>query len=175
MSEMAVVSSRRARLKSLAGEGSRGARAALELIEDPSEFLATVQIGITLVGILAGAFGGSALAEPLGAWLDTIPGVSPNGNAIGFSAVVVAITYLSLVVGELVPKRIALRHPERVAAAAARPMRILARIASPAVWLLRVSTEALLGVLRLRGVRATNVSEDRSEERRQWKEGVSTF
>jgi len=160
MSELALVSSRKARLKALADGGSRGARAALKVLADPGEFLATVQIGITLVGIFAGAFGGAALAGPFGAWLDTLPWVAPNGEAIGLALVVVAITYLSLVVGELVPKRIALRHPETVAAAMARPMRILSRIATPAVWLLKVSTDRLLLILGLRGARDSTVSEE---------------
>lgn len=160
MSELAVVSSRRGRLKALADNGTRGARAAMKLTEDPGEFLATVQIGITLVGILAGAFGGSALAAPIGRWLETFPGVAPNGESIAFAIVVVGITYLSLVIGELVPKRIALRYPERVAAAVAGPMRILSRIAAPAVWLLKVSTNALLSILGLMGARENTVSED---------------
>lgn len=160
MSELALVSSRKARLQLLAAEGNRGASAALALIDDPGEFLATVQIGITLVGILAGAFGGAALAEPLGRWLETWPGVAPYGATIGFALVVVAITYVSLVVGELVPKRIALHRPEEVASLAARPMRLVSTIATPAVWLLKVSTDALLGILRLRGVRDSTVSED---------------
>jgi putative hemolysin len=160
MSEMAVVSSRKARLNQMAGLGNRGARVALRLIEDPSRFLSTVQIGITLVGILAGAFSGATLADQLGDWFDTIPLIAPNGDTIGIAIVVAAITYLSLVVGELVPKRIALTNPERVASTVAGPMHVLSRVAAPAVWLLRVSTESALRVLGLSGVRETTVTQE---------------
>lgn len=160
MSELALVSSRRSRLDQLAGHGSRGARTALRLIGDPSGFLSTVQIGITLVGILAGAFGGATLADRLGDWLDTIPALAPHGDRIGIGIVVVAITYLSLIIGELVPKRVALANPERVAAMVARPMSQLARVAAPGVWVLRASTEAVLRLLGLSGVRSQTVTED---------------
>jgi putative hemolysin len=160
MSELAVVSSRRARLENLAGKGNRGARDALQLIADPGRFLSSVQIGITLVGILAGAFGGATLAERLGRWLDTLPGVAPNGENIGFVVVVIGVTYLTLIVGELVPKRIALANPERIAIRVARPMKLLAQATSPAVWLLKVSTEAVLTALGLRNVRRQPITED---------------
>ncbi|MGH6946608.1 MAG: CNNM domain-containing protein, partial [Kiloniellales bacterium] len=94
LSELAVVSARRSRLRHLAGRGDRGARAALRLIDDPSRFLATVQVGITLIGVLAGAFGSATLAHRLGGWLDGFPALAPNGAAIGIGIVVVAITYL---------------------------------------------------------------------------------
>jgi putative hemolysin len=160
MSELALVSSRRSRLDQLAGQGKRGARTALRLIDDPSGFLSTVQIGITLVGILAGAFGGATLADRLGDWLDTFPALAPNGDRIGIALVVVTITYLSLIVGELVPKRIALTNPERVASLVARPMHQLSRLAAPGVWVLRASTEAALRLLRLSGTRSETVTED---------------
>jgi putative hemolysin len=160
MSELALVSSRRSRLDQLAGQGKRGARTALRLIDDPSGFLSTVQIGITLVGILAGAFGGATLADRLGGWLDTFPALAPNGDNIGIALVVVTITYLSLIVGELVPKRIALTNPERVASLVARPMSQLSRLAAPGVWVLRASTEAALRLLRLSGTRSETVTED---------------
>ncbi|MGE5767944.1 MAG: hemolysin family protein [Bacteroidota bacterium] len=160
MSELALVSSRRSRLEHLAGRGDRGARAALRLIDDPGGFLSTVQIGITLVGILAGAFGGATLADRLGDWLDGFAILAPHGDRVGIGLVVVAITYLSLIVGELVPKRIALADPERVASAVARPMRGLARLAAPGVWVLRISTEAALRLLRLSGARSQTVTED---------------
>ena len=144
----------------MARDGVGGARAALELIDDPGRFLSTVQIGITLVGIFAGAFGGATLAGPLGVALDRIAWIAPNGKRWRCGIVVVVITYLSLIVGELVPKRIALANPERSAALMARPMQMLSRLAAPAVWLLRHSTD---GVLRLLGpprrARAT-VTED---------------
>lgn len=160
MSELAVVSSRKVRLEQMAGQGSRGARAALKLIDDPSRFLSTVQIGITLVGVLAGAFSGATLGLRLGTWLDRFAWIAPNGTAVGAAVTVVAITYLSLVVGELVPKRIALSRPERIAALIARPMRALSLVAAPAVWLLQASTEGVLKLLGLSTVRETAVTED---------------
>ena len=123
MSELAIVSSRRSRLDTMAASGSRGARVALELIEDPSRFLSTVQIGITLVGILAGAYSGATLAEPLGAWLVGEGFSVPMANLLSIAIVVGLITYASLVIGELVPKQIALSNPERIAAAASCPWR----------------------------------------------------
>jgi putative hemolysin len=160
MSELAIVSSRRTRLEHLAARGNRGARAALRLIAHPARFLATVQVGITLIGIVAGAFGGAALAEPLGTWLDTLPGVAPNGEPIAIAAVVAVITYLSLIIGELVPKRVALRAPERVAVRIARPMLLLSQIAGPAVWLLGASTDLILRLLGLKGGREETVTEE---------------
>lgn len=149
MSEMAVVSASRPRLKSLADRGERGAAAAVRLIEDPSRFLSTIQIGITVIGIAAGAFGGATLGQDVGDWLDTVPWIAPYGEVMGFVAVVAAITYVSLIAGELVPKRIALGHAETIAARVARTMERLARIASPAVWLLKLSTDAVVRLLGL--------------------------
>ncbi len=160
MSELAVVSSRKSRLEHLANQGSRGARAALRLIDDPSRFLSTVQIGITLVGIIAGAFSGATLGQRLGAWLNTFPSISPYGYSIGVSITLVGITYLSLIIGELVPKRIALAHPERVASLVAGPMRGLSLVAAPAIWVLHVSTERVLRILGLADTRETTVTED---------------
>ena len=150
MSELAMVSARKTRLKRLADEGSAGARQALELAEDPNEFLATVQIGITLVGILAGAYGGANLSRPLAAWLQQFPAVSPYREALAFGVVVAMITYLSLVIGELVPKQLALANAERIAVTVAGPMRFLSRAAAPLVRLLSGSTNLLF---RLLGVR----------------------
>ncbi len=160
MSEMSIVSSRKARLESLLAKGHPGARIALQLREDPSRFLSTVQIGITLVGIFAGAFGGATLAAQLGPLLDQFEFIAPNGDTVAFVLVVIAITYLSLVVGELVPKRIALENPERIASLVARPMSALSRIAAPAVWLLRVSSDAILGRFGIGDRRQDVVSED---------------
>ena len=150
MSEMAIVSARKARLRQRAEEGDHKARAALELAETPNRFLSTAQIGITLIGILAGAFGGATLAKELGAYLGRIPPLKPYGEAIGLVIVVLATTYLSLVIGELVPKRLALNNPERIAAAIAAPMRALSVIAHPAVRLLSLSTELVLRILGIR-------------------------
>jgi len=142
MSELAVVSVRRARLQAMAEQGRRGARAALALADEPGRFLSTVQIGITLIGILAGAFGGARLAEPLARWLAQWPALAPWSGQIGLALVVGAITYVSLVVGELVPKQLALRNAERIACWAAYPMGLLTKGASPLVSLLDFSTRA---------------------------------
>jgi putative hemolysin len=160
MSEMAVVSSRKSRLEYLANQGSRGAQAALRLMEDPSRFLSTVQIGITLVGIVAGAFSGATLGQRLGDWLNTIALISTFGTPLGIGITVVGITYLSLIVGELVPKRIALSQPERIASLIAGPMEGLSLIAAPAVWVLHVSTENVLHILGLSGAPETTITED---------------
>ncbi len=160
MSELAVVSSRKARLDHMAGSGNRGARLALRLIDDPSRFLSTVQIGITLVGILAGAFSGATLASRLGIWLNGFALIAPHGETISVIVVVIGITYLSLIVGELVPKRVALANPERVAATVAGPMQILSRLAAPAVWLLKNSTEVILRLLGLAETRSNGVTEE---------------
>jgi putative hemolysin len=144
MSEMAVVSSRPARLKVLADHGSKGARLAQRLAEDPGRFLSTVQIGITLVGVLSGAFSGATLGLRLTTWLEA-QGLSPAAaDALGVGSVVLLITYLSLVVGELVPKQFALRDPERIAARVAPAMLALSRISAPFVWVLNASGTALL-------------------------------
>jgi putative hemolysin len=160
MSELSVVSSRRSRLQSLVKRRHRGARAALKLLDDPTAFLSTVQIGITAIGVLAGAFSGATLADELTAWLDSFTWIAPYGNPVAIGAIVLVITYLSLVAGELVPKRIAMSDPERVASTLAPFMRSLARFASPAVWVLRLSTEAILRLFGLARERAMTVTED---------------
>jgi putative hemolysin len=160
LSEIAIVSSRKARLQQRAERGDARAKAALDLANEPSHFLSTVQIGITLVGILAGAFGSATIAEKLDGWLEGVPALAPYSEALGLGVVVVAIAYLSLILGELVPKRLALYNAEGIAALVSRPMRLLARVASPAVKVLTVSTEA---VLRLVGARKSDeppVTED---------------
>jgi magnesium and cobalt exporter, CNNM family len=160
LSEMAVVSSRKVRLEGLAKGADAGARAALDLVADPGRFLSTVQIGITLVGVVAGAYSGATIAEPLGAQLDRLSWIAPHGGQVAIVLIVVAVTYLSLVIGELVPKRIALANPERIAATIAQPMIMLSRIAAPAVWLLRVSSDVLLRLVGLSGARRANITED---------------
>jgi putative hemolysin len=139
MSEMAVVAARKARLEQRAEAGDPGARAALTLAKAPTRFLSTVQLGITLIGIVAGAFGGAALSETLAASLRQIPLLAPYSDAVGFGLVVLLITYLSLVLGELVPKRLALNNAERVAALVARPMGMLSVLAAPLVKVLSIS------------------------------------
>lgn len=160
MSELAIVSARKARLEARAAEGSRGARVALRLAEDPTSFLSSVQMGITLVGIVAGAFSGATLGNRLGVWLNQFPGVAPHGTTIAFVAVVVLITYLSLVIGELIPKRLALANPEAIAVVVAHPMRWLARVGAPVIWLLKITTESLLRLFGLNTRRDDTVSED---------------
>ncbi|MBI3967084.1 MAG: DUF21 domain-containing protein, partial [Chloroflexi bacterium] len=150
MSETAIVAARRARLQQRANAGDRGARAALEVAESPNQFLSTVQIGITLVGILAGAFGGATIARSLATSIAQVPALAPYSEAIGLVLVVAAITYLSLVIGELVPKRLALNNPERVAAFVARPMQAVSAFSRPVVALLGVSTDVILRVLGVR-------------------------
>jgi len=133
MSELAIVSARPARLKTLIEQGVKGSRRALALTSDPGRFLSTVQIGITLVGILAGAYSGATLGRRLSDWLmESGLGVTV-AEYLGFGLVVTIITYCSLIVGELVPKQIALRDPERIACKVAPAMTVLARVAAPAV------------------------------------------
>lgn len=150
MSEMAVVSSRKARLQQRANEGDDNARAALELANAPNDLLSTVQVGITLIGILAGAFGGATIAEELAHTLRTLPLLALYADAIALGVVVLIITFCSLIIGELVPKRLALNHPERIAAFVAKPMRILAIMSTPVVRLLGFSTDLVLNLLRMR-------------------------
>jgi len=147
MTEIALVSVRKGRLKQLAEEGSSGARQALKLLETPERFLSTVQIGITLVGVLSGAFGGVALAGRLEPWIAGIPPLAPYAARIAFGIVVTAITYLSLVIGELAPKGIALRHAEKIAVTMAPPMALLAKAARPLVRGLEWSTCLLMRLL----------------------------
>ena len=170
MSELAVMSSRRVRLEHLADENVRGAGAALRLLEEPTRFLSTVQVGITLVGVFAGAFSGATLAGPLATVFEGTLGSS--AYPVALAVVVVGITYLSLVVGELVPKRIAFSNPERVAAFVAPFMTRLSVAGAPIVWLLGVSTEALVKVLRIPERRESEVTED--EVRRMIAEGART-
>ena len=150
MSEMAIVSARKIRLQQMANEGDEAARTALELAHNPDRLLSTVQIGITLIGILAGAFGGASIAGKLAPVLSQIPFVASYAEAVAFAFVVVVITYLSLVVGELAPKRLALSNAERIAALVARPMRFLSWLAKPFVAFLSFSTNAVFRLLRLR-------------------------
>src|SRR5574338_597254 len=149
MSELAIVSSRDARLKAMAKSGSGGAKCALELASDPGRFLSTVQIGITLVGILAGAYSGAALGGPVGQRIAAL-GVEPEtAETIGFVIVIVLTTFASVVVGEIVPKQFALRSPEPIAAIVSRPMRVLARITAPFVWLLDRSSALIFKLIGL--------------------------
>lgn len=152
LSEMAVVSARKARLQRRADEGDAGAGAALALANEPGNFLSSVQIGITLIGVLAGAFGGATIASELAHGLESIPALAPYAGAISVGIVVLVITYLTLVLGELAPKRFALSKPARVAASIAQPMRVLTRLLAPLAHVLSLSAEA---VLRLLGQKPT--------------------
>jgi putative hemolysin len=170
MAEIAVVSSRKARLRRLADQGNGQARIALELAESPNRFLSTVQIGITLVGIFAGAFGGATLAAKLTGPIAQIEFFAPYADKIAFGLVVAVITYFSLVMGELVPKRFGLSNPEGIAMMVARPMNWLAKFAGPVVSFLSISTEALLRVLGFKPEKEVTVSEE--EVRVMMQEGV---
>lgn len=160
MAEIAIVSARKGRLRQRADGGDVRARAALELAGAPNTFLSTVQIGITLVGVLAAAFGGATLAERLAEQLARWPALAPYAKNLSLAFVVALVTYLTLVVGELVPKRLGLRNPEGIARLVARPMMRLSRLAAPLVTLLGRSTDALLRLLRLKPVADQAVSED---------------
>ena len=150
MSEIAVITSRRARLQKLADDGSPGALSALALSHEPSGFLSTVQVGITTVGILNGAIGESALADPLTVWLSGFTLLEPYAKGVARTLVVVGLTYFSVVVGELVPKRLGLLAPESIATLIAKPMNVLARMTRPLVWLLSSSSTVILRVIGAR-------------------------
>src|ERR1044072_1325111 len=143
MSELAIVPARTARLEAMARAGKRGARTAMQLAQDPGKFFSTTQIGITLIGIVAGAYSGSSLGEPVAKRLELL-GLSSNfAHSLGLTLVIGITTYLSLIVGELVPKQFALRSPEPIAAARAVPMLWVSRLTAPIVWPLD-STSALI-------------------------------
>lgn len=150
MSEIAIVSSRRGRLEQLADAGRADARTALALAADPSRYLAAIQMGMTLIGILAGTLSGATLADRLGDWFGLYPSIAPYAKPAAVAIVVVAVTYLSLIIGELVPKQIALKNPETIAIHVARPLDLFARSAAPIVWLLDISSKFVLRVMGLR-------------------------
>ena len=160
MSEIAVVSARKTRLQKLAEDGSAGARSALELSNEPSALLSTVQVGITTVGILSGAIGENSLVDPLAEWLSDFHLFAPYARALALTIVVVGLTYFSVVVGELVPKRLGLLAPEAIASLIAAPMNYLARVARPMVWLLSTSSSLVLRVIGARQRSDAPVSND---------------
>jgi len=160
MAEFAIVSAKKTRLQQRADEGDKRAAAALELANEPTHFLSTIQIGITLVGILAGAFGGATIAEGLALYLKEFPLLAPYSNILAITLVVLAITYLTLIFGELVPKHLALNNAENIASSVAKPMRFLSVIASPLVFILSRSTEAVLWVMRVRENKEPPVTEE---------------
>ncbi|MFA7271048.1 MAG: hemolysin family protein [Sterolibacterium sp.] len=147
MSEIAVVSSRKSRLQKLADDDSPGAISALALNSEPATFLSTIQVGITTVGILSGAIGETALADPFSAWLASFALIEPYARGIALTVVVVGLTYFSVVIGELVPKQLGLLAPEKIASLVAPPMNMLARVALPLVWLLSASSSFLLRMM----------------------------
>jgi putative hemolysin len=160
MAEIAVVSARKTRLQQLSDRGNAKARLALDLATHPADFLSTVQVGITLVGILAGAFAGATIAESIAAKLESVPWLAPYSEAIGVFLVVLVVTYFSLVLGELVPKRLGLSHAERIAASAAVPMRYLSRLTSPLVRLLSWSTDFVLKIFGYKPPAESPVTEE---------------
>ena len=160
MSELAMMSSRPGRLEQRAAQGDRGAAAALRVLDDPTGFLSTVQVGITLVGILAGAISGATLGGHLARVLIEAGVPAATADTLAIAAVVAAITYLSLILGELAPKRLALTNPEGVASRVAAPMALLARLGAPLVWILRTSTNVLLRLLRVDAAPASRVTGD---------------
>jgi putative hemolysin len=149
MAEMAVVSSRKTKLRQMANEGNLKAKQALELAESPSRFLSTIQVGITLIGILAGAFGGITIAEQIALRLNVYPFLIPYSETIGVGVVVLGITLVSLILGELVPKQLALQNPEWIASLLAKPMNSLSRMVSPVIRFLSYSTESVLRIMGL--------------------------
>ena len=160
MAEIAVVTSRKARLKNMADHGTNGAKLALSLANSPGKFLSTVQVGITFVGVLASALGGAKLSERLAAALGKVPALEHYAEAIALTIVVGVMTYLSVIIGELVPKRIALNNPERIASALARPMNGLSKLFAPLVNLLNVSSDFLMAALGIRKPKESVVSEE---------------
>ncbi|HKR25738.1 MAG TPA: hemolysin family protein, partial [Allosphingosinicella sp.] len=149
MSELAIVSSRKTRLKAMARAGRRGAQTALDLAGDPGRFLSTVQIGISLIGILAGAYSGASLGGPAGERIALLGVPTDTAQTLGFVLVIVLTTYASLVIGELVPKQFALRAPETIAVFVALPMHWLSRATAPVVWLLDRTSALIFRILRL--------------------------
>ncbi|HUT38431.1 MAG TPA: hemolysin family protein [Methanoregula sp.] len=160
MAEFAIVSVKKTRLQQRADQGDTRAAAALELANEPTRFLSTIQIGITLVGIFAGAFGGATVAKGVAVYLKDFPALAPYSDILGITLVVLVITYLTLIFGELVPKRLALNNAESIASAIAKPMRLLSLITAPLVIILSYSTEAMLRVIQFRKITEPPVTEE---------------
>jgi putative hemolysin len=160
MSEIAIVTARKSRLQELANKGVTRARTALNLANDPNAFLSTVQIGITLVGILAGAFGGGTLTEWLAGQLSAFPVLASHSRSIALGIVVLVITYFSVIIGELVPKRLALAHPEPIATVMAPPMRLVLKLCAPLVRVFSLSTDLVFRLFGKRFDEQPHVTED---------------
>ena len=159
MTEMAIVSSNRMKMENLSKKGM-GAKVALELMDNPGSFFSTIQIGITIIGIIAGAFSGQKFAEPMGLWLNTFSWIYGYGNLIAFIFVIGLITYISIVLGELIPKRIAITKPEKVASFLARPVRFLSKATYPFVFVLDISTKTILRFFNQKEVKESTVTEE---------------
>ena len=160
LSEMSVASSRKARLQQRINDGDRRANTVLHLIENPNQFLATVQIGITLVGVFVGVVGGARLADPLRIVLARVPALAPYATPLALAIVVIAITFVSIVLGELVPKRVALHNPERIAALLAGPMIFISNVFKPFVWILGKITDFILKLLGIEAGTEPPVTEE---------------
>jgi putative hemolysin len=160
MSEISVVTARKVRLQQRSEEGDHRARLALDLAHAPEQFLSTVQVGITLVGVLAGAYGGARLSEPLALFLQQFPQIAPYAGGIALGVVVAAITTLSIILGELVPKSIGLRYPESIASWVARPMMLLSRVGGPLVHALTASTNVIMRLAGFKEVSGPSLTED---------------
>ena len=160
MSEMSLVSSRKFKLENSKKKGSKGAKVALELSENPTKFLSTVQIGITLIGILLGVYSGENLTMDVTAYLNRFEAIKPYAHNISTGIIVVFVTYLSIVLGELLPKRLGMTFPEPIAIILAKPMKILSAITSPFVWLLTISNDILIKILGIKNTTGSNVSEE---------------
>ena len=160
MTEIAVVTSKKNRLEKLRDEGNSSAKYALTLAEDPNQLLSTMQIGITLIGVITGAFGGATIAGQLAVYVEQINVLAPFSYELSFIVVVGFSTYLSLIIGELVPKRIGMGNPEKVACAVAKPMFYFSKIGRPLIWFLSKSTEIVLRLLRIKPTKEPNVTEE---------------
>ncbi|MBL8151710.1 MAG: HlyC/CorC family transporter, partial [Blastocatellia bacterium] len=160
MCEMAIVSARKIYLQQQTNKGNKNASIALDLASEPNSFLSSIQIGITLVGVLAGAFGGATIAEELQNYLTIIPSIAVYAETISIAIVVIFITYLSLVIGELVPKRLGLNHAEVIALFIAKPIRFLTRLVSPVAYILSSSADILLQLLGLNKIKEETITEE---------------
>ncbi|WP_324763421.1 hemolysin family protein [Sinorhizobium meliloti] len=160
LSEMAIVSASKPLLRQMVKQGNRRAEAALTLAEDPGKFLSTVQVGITLVGILAGAYGGATIAAKIAPFLNDIGWISPYGDTVAVALVVTLITFLSVVIGELIPKQLALRNPEGLAMLVAGPMALLSRIAAPVVFIFETAASIAMRLMGMRPEDADRVTEE---------------
>ena len=160
MSEIALISARKNRLETAAKKGNKNAKAALDLANSPNEFLSTVQIGITLIGILTGIYSGDKITTDVQSFVATFDALSPYSNSIAVGIVVIVLTFFSLVIGELLPKRIGLNYPEGIAKAVAFPMKIVSTVTMPFIWLLTTSTDFLLKMLQIKPTADGKVTEE---------------